>query len=164
MAEQAEQVEMVMLEVHETVSGLPEFNRDTIAKLMASDDFSLLTAPLRRSVLGSFFPSPDDLVAEVEGSAILINRQWAVSVHGGSLENCLASLLKYRNAVATELGATVVGDLQIPVAANTGPLIEHVLRRQRRGCFRRRLKQWWLPIGLAILGPVLGVALTILWE
>ena len=85
MAEQAEQVEMVMLEVHETVSGLPEFNRETIVKLMASDDFSLLTAPLRMSVLGSFFTSPDDLVAEVEGSAILINQQWAVSVHGDSL-------------------------------------------------------------------------------
>ena len=66
-------------------------------------------------------------VAEVEGYAILINQQWAVSVSGDNLENCLASLLKNWNSVATELGTTVIGDLQIPVGANTGTLIEHVL-------------------------------------
>ena len=80
-----------------------------------------------------------------------------MSIHGDSLAHCIDALLKYRNAVAIQLAATVTGVLQTPVIDNTGPLREVVVRRQKNMRVRDNVKKaGWMLAG-AIVGTALGV-------
>ena len=149
---------MTVLETQDTVTGYESLDEKVIQRLMAVDDFSTLPPSLQSRVLGQMIPSPSWLVAEVGGSAILVTNQWVVSIHGDSLLHCVAALVKYRNAVATQLAATVVGELQTPVVENTGPLRDVVTRREKEGRFRDNVgKAGWM-----LAGAAAGFALSIL--
>ena len=99
-------------------------------------------------------PSPSWLVAEVSGAAILVTNQWVVSIHGDSLVHCIAALVEYRNAVATVLAATVIGEVQMPVAENTGPLSNVVALREKKGRFRARVRRTGWVLAGAALSPI----------
>ena len=148
---------MTVLEVQDTVAGYESLNQEVIQRLMAAEDFSTLPPSLQRRVLGQMIPSPSWLVAEVGGSVILVTNQWVVSIHGDSLVHCVAALVRYRNAVGTELAATVIGELKTPVVENTGPLSEVVVRREKERRFRDNVKEARWVIAGAVAGAVLGV-------
>ena len=153
---------MTVLEVQDTVAGYESLDQEVIQRLMATEDFSTLVPSLQRRVLGQMMPSPSWLTAEVGGSAILVTDQWVVSIHGDSLVHCIAVLLKYRNAVATALTATVTGELRTPVVENTGPLYEQVKRREKRRRFRVNVgKAGWMFAG-AVTGFVLALLASVL--
>ena len=153
---------MVVLEVQDTVSGYESLDQEVIQRLMATEDFSTLVPSMQRRVLGQMMPSPSWLTAEVGGSAILVTDQWVVSIHGDSLVHCVAILLKYRNAVATALTATVTGELRTPVVENTGPLHEKVRRREKRRRFRVNVgKAGWM-FAAAVTGFVLALLGSVL--
>ena len=102
------------------------------------------------------------LAAEVDGCAMIITHRWSVSIHGDSLAHCVSALMKYRNAIATALGSTVVGEVIAPIAENTGPLHEQVARRQRRKRFRNFANKvgWLLAAGIVgTLFAILGNAI-----
>ena len=149
---------MTVLEVRDSVSGFLSLEKETIAKLMASEDFSVLDTQLRKSVLGDYLPSPSWLVAEVDDSGVMVTHQWVVSVYGDSLAHCISALMKYRNAVATELGATVVGKIGSPIARNTGPLREQVVRREKCKRIRSRISK----VGWLLAAGIVGMVLTTL--
>lgn len=149
---------MTVLEMQDTVAGYESLNEEVIKRLMAAEDFSALPPSLQRRVLGQMIPLTSWLVAEVGGSAILVTNQWVVSIHGDSLVHCVAALVKYRNAVATELAATVIGDLQTSVVENTGPLSEVVKRRETERRFRDKVKK----VGWVLVGAVAGYVLAML--
>lgn len=149
---------MTVLETQDTVTGYESLDVEVIQRLMAVEDFSILPPSLQRRVLGQMVPSPSWLVAEVGGSAILVTNQWVVSIHGDSLIHCVAALVKYRNAVATELAATVVGELQTPIVENTGPLREVVMRREKARRFKDNVEK----VGWMLVGAVVGFTLTML--
>ena len=111
--------------------------------------------------MGQMIPSPSWLVAEVGGAAILVTNQWVVSLHGDSAVHCFAALVKYRNAVATELAATVHGELQTPVVENTGPLRDLVMRREKESRFRNNVKNSGWMLGGAVIGFMLGTLGTL---
>ena len=157
MKESSHPLGMTVLEMQDTVAGYESLNEDVIRRLMTAEDFSALPPSLQRRVLGQMIPSPSWLVAEVGGSAILVTNQWVVSIHGDSLVHCVAALVKYRNAVATELAATVIGNIQTPVVENTGPLSEVVKRRETEVRFRDNAKNvGWMLVG-AVVGSVLAM-------
>ena len=149
---------MTVLETQDTVTGYESLQEEVVQRLMAAEGFSILPPSLQRRVLGQMIPSPSWLVAEVGGSAILVTNQWVVSIHGDSLLHCVAALVKYRNAVATELAATVVSELQTPVIENTGPLRDVVIRREKEGRFRVNVEK----VGWMLAGAVAGSVLTML--
>ena len=157
---------MTVLEVRDTVAGYESLNEEVIRRLMAAEDLRTLPPSLQRRVLGQMITVPSSLVAEVSGAAILVTNQWVVSIHGDSLVHCVAALVKYRNAVATQLAATVTGEVQTPVAENTGPLQELVTRRETLRDRRRRLRENVKAAGWAfasaVAGAVLGVLGTVL--
>lgn len=153
---------MTVLEVQDTVEGYQSLNQGVIQKLMGAEGFRTLPPDLQRRVLGQMIPSSSWLVAEVDGAAILVTDQWIVSVHGDSLVHCIAALLKYRNAVATELATTVKGELHTPVAENTGPLSEVVTRREKGRRSERRFKDNVRMAGWTIAGAIIAFVLTIL--
>ena len=148
---------MTVLEVQDTVAGYKSLDQGVIQRLMAADNFSILPPDLQRRVLGQMITVPSSLVAEVGGAAILITNQWVVSIHGDSLVHCVAALMRYRNAVATELATTVIGELKTPVVENTGPLSEVVVRREKERRFRDNVKDVRLVLAGAAAGAVLGV-------
>ena len=149
---------MMVLEVQDSVSGYLSLDTETIEKLMASEDFRELTPSLQQSVLGQLIPSPSWLTAEVDGCAVLVTDRWTVSIHGDSHAHCISALVKYRNAVATALDSTVVGEIRAPIAGNTGPLHEQVARRQKR----RRFRYYGSKVGWLLVGGVIGMVLGIL--
>ena len=149
---------MTVLEVQDTVSGYESLDQEVIRRLMATEDFSTLVPSMQRRVLGQMMPSPSWLTAEVGGSAVLVTAQWVVSIHGDSLVHCVAVLVKYRNAVATALTATVTGEFRTPVVENTGPLHEQIRRREKR----RRFKDSVGKAGWALAGAGTGFVLTLL--
>ena len=153
---------MTVLEIRDTVAGYESLSEEIIQRLMNAEDFNPLTPDLQRRVLGQMMPSPSWLVAEVEGTAILVTNQWIVSIHGDSLAHCVVTLMKYRNAVAKTLGTTVKGKIQTPIVENTGPLHEVVSRREREGRFRDKLSRIRWELASAAAGAVIGSALTIL--
>ena len=157
MEELEHPLDMTVLKVQDRVSGYSSLNPESIDKLMTLEDFSELGPQLRKSVLGDYLPSPFWLVAEVDGSAIIVTHQWVVSIHGDSLVHCISALMKYRNAFAKVLDTSVVGEIQTPIASNTGPLREHVIRRENTRRSRNyRGKALWLLAG-GILGMILGI-------
>ena len=149
---------MTVLEVQDTVAGFESLNEQIIQRLMTAEGFSLLPPNLQRRVLGQVIPSPSWLVAEVDGSAVLVTNQWVVSIHGDSLAHCVAALVKHRNAVAMNLATTVIGELHTPFVGNTGPLSEVATRREKEKRFRDNVKMavWTLA------GAIIGFALTML--
>ena len=153
---------MTVLEVQDTVVGYESLNEEVIRKLMAAEDLCTLPPSLQRRVLGQMITVPSSLVAEVSGAAILVTNQWVVSIHGDSLVHCVAALVKYRNAVATQLAATVTGEVQTPVAENTGPLQEMVTRRETLRDKRRRLREYVKAAGWAFASAVAGALLGVL--
>ena len=156
MAESSHPLRMTVLEVQDTVTGYESLNEEVIQRLMTAEDFGTLPPDMQRRVLGQMIPSSSWLVAEVDGAAILVTNQWVVSIHGDSLVHCVAALVKYRNAVATQLASTVLGEIQTPVVENTGPLREVVRRRENENRFRDNVRRavWMLA------GTIVGFALT----
>ena len=82
---------MIVLEVQDTVSGYERLNQEIIQRLMDAEAFSDLVPSMQSRVLGQMIPSLDWLVAEVNGSVILVTNQWAVSIHGDTLVHCVAA-------------------------------------------------------------------------
>lgn len=149
---------MTVLEIQDSVVGYEYLNEEVIQRLMTSEDLSALPPDLQRRVLGQMIPSPSWLVAEVDGSAVLVTNQWVVSIHGDSLAHCIAALVKYRNAVATRLDTTVTGELHTPFVENTGPLSEVATRREQERRFRDYVKM----ASWTFAGAVAGFVLTML--
>ena len=147
---------MTVLEIQDTVTGYESLNEDVISRLMAADDFRTLPPNLQKRVLGITIPSPFSLVAEVDGAAVLVTNRWVVSIHGDNLAHCVAVLVKYRNAVATELAAVVSGTLYTPVVENTGPLRELVERRERQSRFKGKVSKAGWTLAGALIGFALG--------
>ena len=148
---------MTVLEIQDTVTGYEILNEAVISKLMAAEGFRTLPPSLQRRVLGMTTPSPLSLVAEVDGAAVLITNRWVVSIHGDDLAHCVAALVKYRNAVATELAAVVSGTLYTPVVKNTGPLRDLVERRERQSRFKGKVSKAGWTLAGALIGFALGI-------
>lgn len=148
---------MTVLETEDSVQGHVSLDEETVLRLMAAEEFRVMTPSMQRRVLGQVIPSPSSLVAEVGDSAVVITNQWVVSIHGDSLVHCVEALLKYRNAVAVQLSATVTGSLKTPVVKNTGPLREVVIRRERANRVRGFAKQLCWTVASALVGAALGV-------
>ena len=148
---------MTVLEVQDTVVGYENLNEEVIQRLMAAGDFGTLPPSLQRRVLGQMITVPSSLIAEVGGSAILVTNQWVVSIHGDSLGHCVAALVRYRNAIATELATTVTGEVKTPVVENTGPLSEVVFRRENERRLKDNAKEARKLLAGAVAGGVLGI-------
>lgn len=149
---------LTVLEVKDTVEGYEGLNPEVIQKLMATEAFGILTPSLQRRALGQVTTSASSLVAEVSGAALLVTNQWIVSIYGDSLAHCIEAFMRYRNAVATVLAATVIGNLQTPVVENSGPLNALVIRREKRRQFRSVVDR----AGWMLAAAVAGVALTMI--
>ncbi len=139
---------LIVLEVADTVAGYPKMDQVAKDKLMASEEFSELMPSLRGVAIGHMAPTPSSLVANVDESVLIVTDGWLVSIQGETLSHCVDVLIKYRNAVATQLGATVTGEMKTPIVENPGPLLRRVARQQRRDARRQRMWQ----IGLVLLG------------
>ena len=153
---------MTVLELQDTVAGHPDLTKQAITKLMAAEDFSILTPDLQQRVLGQMIPTSSWLVAEVGGAAVLITNQWVVSIHGNNLDHCVAVLVKYRNAIATQLDATVTGDLKTPVVENTGPLGKLVSNREEQTDRKTRLDGIKKQVFWTFVQVATGAVVTIL--
>ncbi len=154
---------MMVLEMQDTVADHGSINEASVRMLMAADDMAVMSHSMQRRVLGQLITSADALVAEVGETALVVTGQWVISIHGDNFNDCVDTLLKYRNAVAVQLGATVTGALTNPVTGNTGALRGVALRRERR----MRLRNWvgtacWTVAG-ALMGAALGVAGCVLF-
>ena len=140
------------------VRGYQSLNQATVQNLMASEDLDVLTPSLQRSTLGQVITTPDALTAEVNRAAILVTHQWVVTIYGDSLAHCIDALVKYRNAVATQLATTVTGVLRTPSIDNTGPLHRNVMHRQKKIRMRNVVKN----AGWMLAGAFVGAGLSIL--
>ena len=150
---------MKVFEIQDTVAGHKSLTEAVIQRLMTAEDFSPLPPNLQRRVFGHMIPTPSWLVAEVSGAAIIVTNQWVVSIYGDSLFHCIAALVKYRNAVATVLVTSVTGEVQTPVAENTGPLSEVVTLRERKGRFKTNVRRvGWVLVGAALSGLLTMIA------
>ena len=149
---------MTVLDIQDTVAGYGNLNEEIVRKLMVAEDLSVVPHTLQERVLGRLITSPDALVADVSGSVVVATGQWVVSIHGDSLAHCVDALLKYRNAVATQLSATVTGQLTTPFAENTGLLRKVVMRRARR----RRIRNFLNKAGWVAAGAVAGCLVTLM--
>ena len=148
---------LTVLEIRDTVEGYASLSEHTVLELMNAEDLHEMTHSMQTRVLGHVVTSPRAVVAEVSGSALVVTHRWVVSIHGDSLAHCIDALLKYRNAVAIQLAATVTGVLQTPVVDNTGPLREVVMSRQKKVGMRDNVKKVGWTLAGAIAGAVLGV-------
>ena len=149
---------MTVLDIQDAVAGYDNLNKEIVHKLMVAEDLSVVPHSLQERVLGRLITSPDALVADVNGSVVLATGQWVVSIHGDSLAHCVDALLKYRNAVATQLSATVTGQLTTPFAENTGLLRKVVMRRGKQ----RRIRNFFNKTGWLAAGALAGFLLTLL--
>ena len=151
---------MTVLDFQDAVAGYGNLNEEIVRKLMAADDLRVVPHSLQERVLGRLITSPNALVADVSGSVVVATGHWVVSIHGDSLIHCVDALLKYRNAVATQLSATVTGQLTTLLAENSGPLHRVVVRRVRKQRVRNFLnKACWLAAGALV-----GCTLTLIVE
>ena len=149
---------MTVLEVQDTVTGFESLNETVIQRLMATEDFTTLPPSMQKRVLGQMVPSPSWLAAEVSGAAILITHQWVVLIYGDNAVHCVEALIKYRNAIASELGATVTGKMQTPVAQSAVPLSDTVIRREKS----RRIKGIAGKVAWTLGAAMIGVVLTLM--
>ena len=158
MEDSRHELGMTVLEVQDSVTGYESLNAEAIQKLMATQDFNALAPCMQKRVLGQMMPTQSWLVAEVGGTAVLVTNQWVVSIHGDILIHCVQALIKYRNAVASELAATVTGELRTPVVENTASLYEMIIGLERR----KRLKDYLNRAAWMVAGAIIGVALTMI--
>ena len=157
-------LDWTVLEVRDTVDGYGSLNEATVQKLMASEDLDDLTPSLQRSTLGQVVTTPDALTAEVNTAAILVTNRWVVTVYGDSFPHCMEAMLKYRNAVATQLKTTVTGVLKTPVVENTGTLSDAATRRDKKNRIRNFVNQVSWALVPALAGAILGVVGCALYE
>ena len=151
---------MTVLDFQDTVAGHGSLNEDIVQTLMAAEDLSVVPHGLQERVLGQLITSPDALVADVNGSVVLATGQWMVSIHGDSMGHCTDALLKYRNAIATQLSATVTGQLTTPLAENSGLLHKTVTRRIRR----QRIRNFFNRASWLAASALAGCLLTLMVE
>lgn len=146
------------MDMQDAVEGHGSINEEIVQRLMAADDLTVMSHSMQMRVFGHVIASPDALVAEVGETALVVTGRWVISIHGDSLEHCVDTLLKYRNAVAVQLGAKVTGTLTTPVAENTGPLSKVVGRRERAVRLRGvRGRIFW-----TFIGALVGCGLTLI--
>ena len=111
---------MTVLDIQDTVVGYRNLNEEIVQRLMVAEDLGVVPHSLQERVLGRLITSPDALVADVSGAVVVATGQWVFSIHGDSPVHCVDALLKYRNAVATQLSATVTGQLTTPLGETLG--------------------------------------------
>ena len=151
---------MTVLDIQDAVAGYGNLNEEIVHKLMVAEDLVVVPHSLQERVLGRLITSPNALVADVSGSVVVATGQWVVSIHGDSMAHCVDALLKYRNAVATQLSATVTGQLTTPFTENTGLLHRVVVRRVRRQRIRKFINNaCWMAAG-----ALAGCLLTLMVE
>ena len=148
---------LTALEIQDTVEGYVSLTEHAALELMNAEDMHEMTPTIQRRVLGHMIASPNAVVAEVGGSALVVTQRWVVSIHGDSIGHCIDAFLKYRNAVATQLTATVTGVLLTPVVDNTGPLRDVVVRRQKNIRTRNNVKTAGWTLAGAIAGAAIGI-------
>ena len=151
---------MTVLDIQDAVAGYSNLNEEIVRKLMVADDLRVVPHSLQERVLGRLITSPDALVADVSGSVVVATGQWLVSIHGDSMAHCVDALLKYRNAVATQLSAPVTGQLTTPFAENTGLLHQVVMRRGKQ----RRIRNFFNKAGWLAASALAGCLLTLMVE
>ena len=156
-------LDWMLLELRDTVDGYGSLSEATVQKLMASEDLDDLTPSLQRIILGQVITTPDALTAQVNRAAILITNRWEVIIYGDSLPHCMEAMLKYRNAVATQLKTTVTGVLETPGVENTGTLSDAATRRDKKKRIRNFATQVFWAVVPALAGAVLGVVGTALY-
>ena len=149
---------MTVLDFQDTVAGHGSLNEEVVRTLMVAEDLGVVPHRLQERVLGRLITSPNALVADVNGSVVLATGQWMVSIHGDSMAHCVDALLKYRNAIATQLSATATGQLTTPLAENSGQLHRTVTRRVRK----QRIRNFLHKAGWVAIGAVAGFLLTLL--
>lgn len=149
---------MTVLDIQDAVAGYGNLNEEIVHKLMVAEDLGVVPHSLQERVLGRLITSPDALVADVSGSVVVATGHWVVSIHGDSLIHCVDALLKFRNAVATQLSATVTGQLTTPFSENTGLLHKVVMRRVRQ----RRIRNFLNKTCWAVAGALSGCFLTLI--
>lgn len=149
---------MTVLDFQDTVAGHGSLSKEIVQKLMDAEDLDIVPHRLRGPVLGELITSRDALVADVNGSVVLATGQWMVSIHGDSMAHCTDALLKYRNAIATQLSATVTGQLTTPLAGNSGLLDKTVTRRIRK----QRIRNFFNRAGWVAASAVAGCLLTLM--
>lgn len=151
---------MTVLDIQDTVVGYGNINEEIVQRLMVAEDLGVVPHSLQERVLGRLITSPDVLVADVSGSVVVATGQWVVSIHGDSPVHCVDALLKYRNAVATQLSATVTGQLTTPLGENTGLLHKVVMRRVRK----QRFRNFFNKLAWVAVGALAGCLLTLIIE
>ena len=156
-------LDWTLLELRDTVAGYGSLSDATVQKLLASEDLDVLTPSLQRIILGQVVTAPDALTAQVNRAAILVTNRWQVIIYGDSLAHCVEALIKYRNAVATQLNTSVTGVLKTPVVENTGTLSDAATRRDKKKRIRNFANQVFWAAVPALGGAVLGVVGTALY-
>ena len=149
---------LTVLEIQDTVQGYSSLCEQTVLDLMNAEDLHEMTHSMQRRVLGQVITSPRAVVAEVSGSALYVDHRWVLSIHGDSQAHCIDALVKYRNAVAMQLAATVTGVLRTPSIDNTGPLHRNVMHRQKNMRMRANVKK----AGWMLAGAIVGAGLSLL--
>ncbi len=149
---------MTVLDFQDAVAGYGNLNAEIVQKLMVAEDLADVPHRLRGLVLGELITSSDALVADVNGSVVLATGQWMVSIHGDSMGHCVDALLKYRNAIATQLSATVTGQLTTPLAENSGLLHKTVTRRIRK----QRIRNFFNRASWLAASALAGCLLTLM--
>ena len=151
-------IPMTIVELWDCVAEYPQFDGAVRQELLGADEISPLSPDLQRRMLGQMSLSSEGLIAEVEGAAVVVTNDWVVSIYGKDKTHCLASLIKYRNAVATRLGVCVTGVLRTPPSGNTGPPTEWVSRREGQ----KRMKATLVNLKWAVVSGVVGYVLCLL--
>ena len=157
-------LDWTVLEIRDTVDGYRSLSEATVQMLMASEDLDDLTPSLQRSTLGQVITTPDALTAQVNRAAILVTNRWVVTIYGDSLAHCMEALLKYRNAVATQLQTTVTGVLETPSVNSAGSLSDAAKERDQKRRIREFAGKACWALVPALVGAALGVVGTALYE
>ena len=95
------------------------------------------------------------MAAQIQDSAVIITKDWVVSIHGRKLIDCVSAMSVLINSISQEFNAPVEVNLLTHENGNGDPLYL-ILERQAK---RERILRVVLYVATIILSAVAGAAL-----
>ena len=150
-----------ILDIQLRVSGHPLLDDQAQAGINEIQSFQSLAQNIRSRPLKDLYIGPTYLMAfHIGDAAVMINRQWGVSIHADKLLQCVYAMLVLWSEVEAALGSRVV----IEMPGRAGPdglsLPDAVAREERRERWTNRLRRGILFVAALATIAALTVALV----
>ena len=150
---------MNILDFQLSVQGHPTLEDAIREEIVAESGFSRVPMSRLGQIWGNAIPNTLRLNLEVHGTAVCVADDWATSIFGNKLEDCVRGLSAFVSILGETLGVPVRIELLYPGGGSDNQTLSALLSRER---FRGKIWASVKYVSPLLIGALIGAGLSAL--